>query len=89
MLVASYVLSLHIINKGSVHDLITAGGGIVARKIPVAGIGGAGFVERFDGLINDLNRGVNIGRSYQLGDFIGDFLCGKWFINLTHNIFGM
>ena len=60
LLIPSYILSFHKIYERLVHHLISPGSGVVACKIPVACIGGAGFMKIFYGLVYYINRDADI-----------------------------
>ena len=50
--------------------LITAGGGVISRKIPVACVGWASLMEGFNGLENHLDRGFQPFWRDQFGYFV-------------------
>lgn len=58
-LVTSYILTLVIVDECLIYHAVATGCGIIARKIPVAGIGRAALMQVFDGLVNNLNRDIH------------------------------
>src|SRR5436190_16751104 len=58
--ITSYILSFHVINKSSVHNLVAAGCWIISSEIPVAKIIRTGLVKCFYALKNHLDGHVNV-----------------------------
>ncbi len=59
-LIRSAFVPLHVVDKRRVYHFISSRSGVVAGKIPVSGIVGAGYMQVFDGLINDFDLGLAI-----------------------------
>ena len=53
-LVSPLIPSFHIIHKRLIHYTVTARCGIVAGKVPVAQVAGAGSVQRLDSLVDNV-----------------------------------
>ena len=91
--------SLVEVDEGFVHAHIAAGGGVVAREVPVAGGGGTGFVETFEALEDEDDFGLHAFGAEHFGhlvrnlvgceggvDFaheVGDLLLGQVFLGLA------
>ena len=88
-LIATHVFAVYIVKEGLVTHFVAAGCGVVAGKIPVAGIGWAGFVQVFDALIYNVYRSCYFRWSYKLRYFIGNLLRCKWLVYFFYNVNGM
>src|SRR4051812_46979761 len=69
--ISPFIPSFHVIHKGLVGYFVAAGGGVVARKVPVAKVVRTGRMEVFNGLINNFHISKNVVRPYYFRDFSG------------------
>src|SRR5215831_18420166 len=86
-LVASYILSFHVIDKSSVYNLVAPGRRIIPCKIPIAKIVRARLMKCFYALKNYFNWNRNVFWSNQLRYLVRDLFGSEWFVYLLNDVF--
>ena len=66
------IQALHVIHESPADHLVAAGGGVVARKVPVAQVAGTGGMQVTEVLEDDLQVCLAAGWPHQVGDLGAD-----------------
>src|SRR5688572_22291219 len=89
ILIASHIAPLDIVHKSLIHYAVSTRCRIVAGKVPITKIIGAGFMQRLDGLIDHIYRNSETGRGDQCCDLLCNFFVCKRLIYLLDYVDGM